>query len=117
MLGTGFKHLVVLGILALICPSGFSQEKIILWPNGAPGAKGTEEKDQPSLTAYLPSAEKATGTAIIICPGGGYGHLAVGHEGEEIGQWLNSFGVAGFVLRYRLAPNYQHPSPMLDVQD
>ena len=116
MLGTGFKHLVVLGILALICPSGFSQEKIILWPNGAPGAKGTEEKDQPSLTAYLPSAEKATGTAIIICPGGGYGHLAVGHEGEEIGQWLNSFGVAGFVLRYRLAPNYQHPSPMLDVQ-
>lgn len=92
------------------------QERIILWPNGAPGASGTEEKDQPSITAYLPPAEKANGTAIVICPGGGYGHLAVGHEGEDIGNWLNSIGVAGFVLRYRLAPKYQHPSPMLDVQ-
>lgn len=98
---------------------GFSlmaQEKIVLWPNGAPGNKGTEETDQPSLTVYAPPADRATGCAIVICPGGGYGHLAVGHEGEEIGQWLNSIGVTGFVLRYRLAPRYQHPSPLLDVQ-
>jgi acetyl esterase/lipase len=94
----------------------FAQEKILLWPNGAPGAKGNEDKDQPSLTVYLPAPEKASGTAVVICPGGGYGHLAVGHEGEEIGKWLNSIGIAGFVLRYRLAPTYQHPCPMWDVQ-
>ena len=116
MLGTGFKRGCVFGLLMLISSPVLSQEKIVLWPQGAPGAKGTEEKDQPSITAYLPAADKATGAAIVICPGGGYGHLAVGHEGEEIGQWLNSLGVAGFVLRYRLSPAYQHPAPMLDVQ-
>ena len=99
MLGTGFKRGFVFGLLMLISSPVLSQEKIVLWPQGAPGAKGTEEKDQPSITAYLPAADKATGAAIVICPGGGYGHLAVGHEGEEIGQWLKSLGVAGFVLR------------------
>lgn len=113
------KRLMVAALAAtsLFCGQlALAQERIVLWPNGAPGAMGTEEKDQPSITAYLPAADKATGTAIVICPGGGYGHLAVGHEGEDIGRWLNSIGVAGFVLRYRLAPKYQHPSPMLDVQ-
>lgn len=108
--------IVLLLSLMAICRSISAEEKIILWPQGAPGAKGVEEVDQPSLTAYLPPSDRATGTAIVICPGGGYGHLAVGHEGEEIGKWLNSIGVAGFVLRYRLAPRYQHPAPMLDVQ-
>ena len=110
------KPIALLLSLVTICQGVSAQEKIVLWPDGAPGAMGTEEHDQPSLTAYLPPADRATGTAIVICPGGGYGHLAVGHEGEDIGKWLNSIGVAGFVLRYRLAPRYQHPSPMLDVQ-
>ncbi|WP_397569450.1 alpha/beta hydrolase [Schlesneria sp. T3-172] len=102
--------------LATFCQSASAQEKIVLWPDGAPGAVGTEEHDRPSITAYLAPADRNTGTAIVICPGGGYGHLAVGHEGEDVGSWLNSIGVSGFVLRYRIAPRYKHPAPLLDVQ-
>ncbi|MHC4542666.1 MAG: hypothetical protein ACYS74_23275, partial [Planctomycetota bacterium] len=68
----------------------------LLWPDGAPGAKGSDEGDKPALTVYLPAKEPATGTAVVICPGGGYGHLAMDHEGHQIAQWLNSLGVAGF---------------------
>ena len=89
---------------------------ILLWPDGAPGAVGATEADQPSLTIYLPPRQSANGCGIVVCPGGGYGHLAVDHEGQQIAQWCNSFGVAAFVLRYRIAPRYHHPAPMLDVQ-
>jgi acetyl esterase/lipase len=58
----------------------------------------------PTLTVYLPSKEKSNGTAVIICPGGGYSHLAMGHEGIEIALRLNDMGIAAFVLKYRL-PN------------
>jgi acetyl esterase/lipase len=88
----------------------------LLWPQGAPGAVGTEERDKPSLTIYLPPADKATGTAVVVCPGGGYGVLAVGHEGKEPAEWLNRHGVAAFVLRYRLGPRYRHPAPLEDAQ-
>ena len=57
---------------------------------------------RPTLSVFLPSREKATGTAIIVCPGGGYSHLAMGHEGIEVARWLNEIGVAAFVLKYRL---------------
>ena len=53
---------------------------------------------------------------MVVCPGGGYGHLAVDHEGDQIARWLNSFGVAAFVLKYRLAPRYRHPAPLQDAQ-
>lgn len=89
------------------------RERILLWPGGAPGAQGDEEKDKPSITVYAPSA--ANGCAVVVCPGGGYAHLAIGHEGKDVGEWLGSFGVTAFVLRYRIAP-YRHPAPMLDVQ-
>ena len=88
----------------------------VLWPEGAPGAAGMEESDKPALWVFLPPAEKACGTAVVVCPGGGYGHLAYGHEGKEVAEWFNEQGVAAFVLRYRLAPRYKHPSPLLDVQ-
>jgi len=94
-----------------------SPEVIPLWPNGAPGAKGDTENDKPTLTIHLPSKDRATGTAIVICPGGGYGFLAMDHEGEAIARWLNSIGVAGFVLKYRhRGTGYGHPAPMLDAQ-
>lgn len=93
-----------------------TRKRILLWPDGAPGAKGTAERDKPSITIYLPPKEKANGCGVVVCPGGGYGHLAVGHEGKDIGEWYNTFGVTAFVLRYRIAPHYKHPSPMLDVQ-
>ena len=86
-----------------------------LWSGMAPGAKGTDEKDRPSLTVYQANAKLANGCAVVVCPGGGYGHLAVGHEGKEIGEWFNSFGVTAFVLRYRISP-YRHPVPLGDVQ-
>ena len=112
-----YSAIILFGLSFLVNSSSLhADEKFLLWPDGAPGAKGIEEVDQPSLTVYPAPTDRATGCAIVICPGGGYQHLAVGHEGEEIGQWLNSIGVTGFVLRYRLAPKYRHPSPMLDVQ-
>src|SRR6476469_477791 len=87
----------------------------ILWPGGAPGALGTEESDRPSLTVYLPPSNGAR-SAVIVCPGGGYGMLAVDHEGRQIAEWLNARGVAAFVLRYRLGPRYHHPIELGDAQ-
>lgn len=88
----------------------------LLWPGGAPGAIGTEDADRPSISLYLSPTERATRTAVVVCPGGGYGHLAMDHEGDQIARWLNSFGVAAFVLKYRLAPRYRHPAPLQDAQ-
>jgi len=91
----------------------------LLWPAGAPGAKGDSAGDKPSLTIYLPPKEKATGAAVVICPGGGYGHLAMDHEGHQIARWLNSLGVAGFILQYRhrnSGAGYGHPAPLHDAQ-
>ena len=87
---------------------------IILWPGGAPGAVGREPEDIPTLTPYLPPKEKATGAAVVICPGGGYQHLA-DHEGRPVAEWLNTLGVAAFVLKYRLGPRYQHPAMLEDA--
>lgn len=87
---------------------------IVLWPAGAPGAVGTAPTDIPTLTPYLAPKEKATGAAIIVCPGGGYGHLA-DHEGGPVAEWLNSIGVTAFVLKYRLGPTYHHPAPLQDA--
>ena len=86
-----------------------------LWPDGAPGALGTNATDIPTLTMFLPAPDKATGAAIVICPGGGYGHLA-DHEGSHYARWLNEQGIAGFVLKYRLgSKGYRHPAMMNDA--
>jgi acetyl esterase/lipase len=87
-----------------------------LWPKGAPGAIGAEDKDIPTVTVYLPPDEKANGAAVVICPGGGYGALAMDHEGHQVARWLNSLGVAGVILKYRHAPRYRHPAPLQDAQ-
>ncbi len=87
-----------------------------LWTGDAPGALGKEAKDIPTLTPYFAPAAKATGAAFIICPGGAYLSLAP-HEGFHYALWLNEQGIAGFVLKYRLAPDgYRHPAMMQDVQ-
>lgn len=88
----------------------------LLWPHGAPGAAGAEDADKPTLTIWQPSADKANGCAIVICPGGGYGFLAVDHEGKQIAEWLNSLGVTAYMLKYRIAPRYKHPAPLQDAQ-
>ena len=91
-------------------------KKELLWPKGAPGALGATPKDKPTLTTYLPPAGKGNGTAVVVCPGGGYGGLAVDHEGKDIADWLTEHGVAAFVLEYRLGPRYHHPAPLQDAQ-
>jgi acetyl esterase/lipase len=108
--------LFVLSKSLAAAPQPPQRERILLWPNGAPGAKGTAERDKPSLTVYAPSADKRNGCAVVVCPGGGYGHLAIGHEGKDVAEWFNTFGVTAFVLRYRIAPHYRHPSPLTDAQ-
>jgi acetyl esterase/lipase len=88
----------------------------LLWPDGAPGAVGNEDIDKPTLTPYLVPAGRGTGTAVVVCPGGGYLHLAMDHEGEQVARWLNSLGVEAFVLKYRLGPKYHHPVELGDAQ-
>jgi acetyl esterase/lipase len=106
-------------ILFLCCNQTFAQtttNEILLWPNGAPGALGERPEDKPSVTPYLSTGVKPTGAAIIVCPGGGYAHLA-NHEGGPIAVWLNSLGIKAFVLKYRLGSSgYHHPAMLLDVQ-
>ncbi|RMG17318.1 MAG: alpha/beta hydrolase [Bacteroidetes bacterium] len=94
----------------------YGQEKVIpLWPEGIPCENGlTEEVEQnprgrfirkvhePSITVFLPGAGQANGSSVLICPGGGYTLLAWDWEGTEMAKWFNSFGVAAFVLKYRL---------------
>jgi acetyl esterase/lipase len=107
-------------LLATILPmAGSAQQptrnEFPLWPDGAPGALGKETKDIPTLTPYFASAARATGAAVVICPGGGYGALAP-HEGSHYALFLNELGIHGFVLKYRLGSGgYKHPAMMNDV--
>jgi acetyl esterase/lipase len=79
------------------------------------GRGGYRFVHEPVLDIYHAKGENRTGTAVVICPGGGYGVLAYEHEGHEIARWLNQNGITGVILRYRMYP-YRHPVPMVDVQ-
>ena len=122
-------------ILTLFAAEAAAQEKIIpLWPEGIPNSQSSDEKEvsqneginwitqvqEPSITVYLPSRQQSTGQAVVICPGGGYQGLAYDWEGTDIAKWLNSKGIAGIVLKYRL-PNSKsvkvsYQAPLQDVQ-
>lgn len=88
-----------------------------LWSDGAPGALGTEAKDVPQMIAYrLPAADKPT-PALVILPGGGYGGLAMDHEGHQIARWANKLGMSAFICDYRhRGKGYGHPHPLMDAQ-
>jgi acetyl esterase/lipase len=109
-----------------------------VWPDGVPGSiqneryteKSTsivglvsliEKVTDPSLSVFLPPSEKATGVAVLICPGGGYGVLAINHEGTAIAQWLNENGIAGIILKYRLPSDLimkdKSVGPLQDAQE
>ncbi|MCA9246884.1 MAG: alpha/beta hydrolase [Planctomycetales bacterium] len=112
------KFLFVFGALASL-PSAAHAEPAteLLWPEGAPGAKGQAENDQPKLILYRAAQEAAAPTAVVICPGGGYGHLAMDHEGHQIAAWLNSLGVTAAICDYRhRGKGYGHPAPLDDAQ-
>lgn len=87
-----------------------------LWEGPAPGALGSADTDIPTLTCYFAAGPQATRSAFVVCPGGGYQHLAIEKEGTATAQWLNSIGIDAFVLKYRLGPKYHHPVEMHDVQ-
>jgi len=99
-----------------------NQEKIaaremLIWPDGAPGAKGNRPGDKPTLTVYLPKEPDQFRTAVVVCPGGGYERLSMDYEGHEVAKWLSSIGMAGCVLKYRHAGDgYQHPAPLQDAK-
>lgn len=99
-------------------PIPLPQGNLPLWTGAIPDTLGSDPgKDIPMITPYWPAPEKATGAAMVICPGGGYAVLAGGHEGRDYALWLNDQGIAGFVLKYRLgSAGYRHPAMMHDVQ-
>ncbi len=93
---------------------GTEPEAIPLWQGRAPLAHGDTDADRPSITVHLADPSIATGSACVICPGGGYSALMTTYEGHDVARWLNRHGVAGIVLKYRV--NYRHPAPLLDAQ-
>ncbi len=87
-----------------------------LWSGPAPGALGKLDGDVPSITVYQPTGTNASDAAVVVCPGGGYGGLAMDHEGKQIADWLNAHGITAVVLKYRLGPRYHHPVELGDAQ-
>lgn len=98
-------------------PDTKKPETLLLWPDGAPGALGDAAKDKPKLIIYHAAKAKTPRASIVICPGGGYGGLAMGHEGHQIAKWLNTLGMTGVILDYRhRGKGYGHPTPLGDAQ-
>ena len=108
----------IISMLLLACSaSAFSQKgtTMDLWPNGAPNSNG-DDKDKAELTVYLPDAKKATGRAVVCCPGGGYTHLAMDHEGHQWAAFFNNQGIALIVLKYRM-PHGNRFIPLSDAEE
>lgn len=111
--------IAVVLLLSWFSTVGLAAEPVILplWSGDAPGALGREPKDRPNVTVYRAAVTEANGAAVVVCPGGGYGGLAISYEGHDIARWFNTFGVTGIVLDYRhRGKGYGHPAPMLDAQ-
>jgi acetyl esterase/lipase len=112
--------LITMGILPALFgvdPLG-GLEHIRLWEGTAPASVGSPDKNVPMLVPFVP--KHPNGTAVVVCPGGGYGMHAVGHEGRAVAEWLNQRGITAFVLKYRIVqydrPAPLHPAPLLDLQ-
>ncbi|TLU98910.1 alpha/beta hydrolase [Dyadobacter luticola] len=130
------RMLIALSLSPLLQPVMAQTETINLWPEGkVPNSKTNtiQEKSEtdaqgilrisgvtvPTLAAYIAPKEKATGAAVVICPGGGYGILAASHEGSDFAKWFNERGITAFVLKYRLPSDktmeHQHEVPLMDA--
>jgi acetyl esterase/lipase len=123
------KRLVsILAVLSIMTSGGLSSQKTVkLWEGSPPTSNGINADETidenywitnvsvPELTIYMPDKAKATGQAVIICPGGGYVGLAWRHEGVQFAQWLNTQGIVGIVLKYRM-PNKHKEVPLDDAQ-
>ncbi|HLX62694.1 MAG TPA: alpha/beta hydrolase [Planctomycetota bacterium] len=116
------RTLFLLSILSTLCsyahaaaPDWKDRDFIPLWKGEAPGQQGATQKDIPDIQLWKPEEGKATGVAVVVCPGGGYGGLAM-HEGPGTADWLAKNGILAVVLRYRLGPKYHHPIELGDAQ-
>jgi len=108
------KKLAAILIITLQCLSACAQQTIPLYKDAVPNSIATADEEvvsedktvskvsRPTLSIYLPPKEKANGTAVIICPGGGYGVIVMQYEGSKIAEAFNKRGIAAFVLKYRL---------------
>ena len=111
-----FSQIVCFQIVFMSAAAFAQQDWKPLWPDGAPGATGSTEHDIPALLSFPVSADKANGCTVLVCPGGGYGGLAMDHEGQQIARWMNERGIHAYILRYRLGSHgYHHPIEMNDV--
>src|SRR5262249_51395274 len=110
----------VMFLLRTVALAADTPQEILLWPNGAPGSEGKTNAElvrieqpsgdhvvtsvnKPSITPYLPAADRANGAAVVVAPGGGHREIWIDHEGHNVARWLSDHGVAAFVLKYRLA--------------
>ena len=111
------KKLLTTMLLMTLFAVAFAQngKKMDLWPNGAPNSNG-DDNDKAELTVYLPDAKKATGRAVVCCPGGGYSHLAMDHEGHQWATFFNNQGIALIVLKYRM-PHGNYKIPISDAEE
>lgn len=121
------KYICLIFLSMIFIHTSKSQTVIKLWPDGTPGKMVSPKPEEifdgvrvryvsePNLTVYLPTKELNTGVAVIICPGGGYGMEAMDHEGYDVADFLQSHGVAGIVLKYRL-PYGHSEMPLQDAQ-
>jgi acetyl esterase/lipase len=113
--------LILMGLLLFLTGIVQAQKVIRLYEGVAPGSESWKQQEreyfspiwntqvvtnvvQPALLAYLPERASANGTAVIVCPGGGFHALSINSEGIDVAKWLNAKGVAAFVLKYRLVP-------------
>jgi acetyl esterase/lipase len=109
------ERLVISAWLAFALLARAEENPVRLWEGDVPGALGTAEHDLPNLTPYLADPAKASGAAVVVLPGGGYGGLAP-HEGRDYALWLNQQGLSAFVVQYRLgSKGYRHPIMLQDA--
>lgn len=113
--------MICAGLVVLVTVGADEPQVISLWQNGAPGFESRRNEPEqakdywvknihnPSITAFLPPKDKATGAAVVICPGGGHRELVFNAEGVEAARYLNSIGVAAFALKYRLGREKDSP--------
>ena len=106
---------LIIAATSILTASAQKPKVFDLWPNGCPTASANPN-DTARVWLYLPKAEKATGRAVVICPGGGYSHLAMNHEGHEWAPFFNNMGIAVMVLKYRM-PHGCWQVPVEDAEE
>ena len=111
------RKTILAAVLAALCMPVCAQQKfeMNLWPQGAPNSNG-DAADSAKVWVYLPKKEAATGRAVVICPGGGYSHLAMSHEGHDWAPFFNNMGIAAVVLKYRM-PHGNREVPVSDAEE